>query len=175
MVDLAPYQIKPEVARRFPRLKQVQGNALALPFAAGDFTVVFSNSVIEHVYTWENQQTFAREVLRLAGPTGRFWIQTPARSFFIEPHFLTIGLHWLPKSWQQRLLRWFSLWGLLNRPKPEIIRLWLAEIRLLTEAEMRQLFPGCEIRKEKFLGLWTKSYIAVRRPPPTDPAVRSPR
>jgi len=164
MVDIAPYQIGADIAQRFPRLKQVQGNALALPFAAGDFTVVFSNSVIEHLYTWENQQTFAREALRVAGPAGRLWIQTPARCFFAEPHFLTVGLHWLPKSWQRPLLRWFSLWGLLNRPGPEKIQEWLDEIRLLNEAEMRRLFPGCELRKEKFLGLWTKSYIILRRP-----------
>lgn len=26
--------------------------------------------------------------LRVAGEKGRLWVQTPARSFFIEPHFL---------------------------------------------------------------------------------------
>jgi SAM-dependent methyltransferase len=164
MVDIAPYTIRPEVAARFPRLRQVQGDATALPFAAGDFTVVFSNSVIEHLHTWENQQKFASEALRVAGPAGRLWIQTPARCFFAEPHFLTIGLHWLPKSWQRPLLRWFSLWGLLNRPDPAKIQAWLDEIRLLNEPEMRRLFPGCTLRKEKFLGLWTKSYIVLRGP-----------
>jgi hypothetical protein len=38
---------------------------------------------------------------------------------------------------------------------------WLDEIRLLSASEMRQLFPECEIRNERFLGLWTKSYIAT--------------
>jgi len=165
MVDIAPYRIADSVAQRFPRLKQVQGNALDLPFAPGDFTVVFSNSVIEHLHTWENQQQFAREALRVAGPTGRLWIQTPARCFFAEPHFLTVGVHWLPKAWQRSLIRWCSLWGLLNRPSPEKIQDWLDEIRLLNEQEVSALFPGCELRKERFLGFWTKSYIVLRRPP----------
>jgi SAM-dependent methyltransferase len=162
MADIAPYQISPDLAARFPKLKQVYGDATQLPFEDGSFNVVFSNSVIEHLHTWENQQKFASEARRVAGPGGRLWIQTPARSFFIEPHFLTVGLHWLPKSWQLRLLRWLSGWGWINRPSRATIQEWLDEIRLLTWREMRELFPDCELRKEKFLGLWTKSYIAVR-------------
>jgi hypothetical protein len=37
----------------------------------------------------------------------------------------------------------------------------IAEIDLLTEAEMRALFPDAQIIKERFLG-FTKSLIAVR-------------
>lgn len=170
MIDLQPYRIREEVAQRFPKLKQVQGNALALPFADGEFPIVFSNSVIEHLHTWENQQLFAREARRVAGPGGGLWIQTPARCFFAEPHFLTLGLHWLPKSWQRRLLRRCSLWGWLTRPAPEKIQAWLDEIRLLNAQEMRRLFPDCELRTERFLGVWPKSYIACRRPAVTAPS-----
>jgi SAM-dependent methyltransferase len=163
MADILPYQIKPEVAGRFPKLKQVLGDATRLPFGDGSFDVVFSNSVIEHLHTWDNQRRFAAEARRVAGG-GRLWVQTPARSFFIEPHFLTIGLHWLPKSWQLRLMRWLSGWGWITRPSQATVQAWLDEIRLLTAREMRELFPDCEIRREKFLGLWTKSFIAVRAP-----------
>lgn len=155
-------------AQAFPHLVQIPGDATRLDFASGEFEIVFSNSVIEHLHRWENQQQFAREAMRVAGTTGRLWIQTPARSFFVEPHFLTIGLHWLPKSWQLRLLPWLSGWGWTRRPSRAMTQAWLDEIRLLTEPEMRQLFPGCEIQKEKFLGVWTKSFIAVRRQPPAD-------
>jgi len=164
MANIAPSQLTPEVAQRFPGLTDVHGDATALPFADGQFSVVFSNSVIEHLHSWENQQKFALEAFRVAGPSGRLWIQTPARCFFIEPHFLTIGLHWLPKSWQFRLLPWLSVWGWTRRPSKAMTQAWLDEIRLLSEAEMRQLFPGCTLRKEKFLGLWTKSYIIMRGP-----------
>ncbi len=153
--------LTPEDAARWPHLTAVHGDATRLQFSAGSFDIIFSNSVIEHLHTWENQQTFAREALRVAGHSGRLWIQTPARQFFIEPHFLTIGLHWLPKSWQLHLLPWLSLWGWTRQPSKSMTQAWLDEIRLLSESEMKQLFPHCLIRKERFLGLWTKSYIAT--------------
>ena len=37
---------------------------------------------------------------------------------------------------------------------------------LLDGREMRALFPDCEIRRERFLGL-TKSYVAIRTSGPT--------
>jgi hypothetical protein len=38
----------------------------------------------------------------------------------------------------------------------------ISEIRLLDLKELRELFPGCGILKEKFC-LLTKSYIVVRK------------
>ena len=164
LLNIRAQAIDPDIASRFPRLRSIEGDALALPFSAGDFTVVFSNSVIEHLHSWENQTTFAREALRVAGPRGALWIQTPARGFFIEPHWLTIGLHWLPRSWQRRLVRWASLRGLLLRPTPSQIQAFIDELRLLSASEMRLLFTGFPLRTERFLGLWPKSYVAYRPP-----------
>lgn len=134
------------------------GNALALPVADDAFDIVFSNSVIEHVGTWENQLQFAAEARR-AGK--RLWIQTPAREFFMEPHYITPFVHWLPKSVQRKVLRHFSVWGWLTRPSQEIVAETVDEIRLLTHAEMKVLFPDCEILRERVGGM-TKSYIAYR-------------
>ena len=36
-----------------------------LPFASQSFDIVYSNSVIEHVSNWQNQNKFAREVRRV--------------------------------------------------------------------------------------------------------------
>jgi hypothetical protein len=60
-------------------------------------------------------------------------------------------------------VRNFTGWGLLTRPSPERVDGFLGELRLLGRAEMQALFPDCEIRRERFLGL-TKAYVAVRRP-----------
>ena len=90
------------------------------------------------------------------------FVQTPARRFFFEPHLLTPFVHWLPRRWQRRLLRNFTVWGWLARPVPAQVERHLVETRLLGLGEMRRLFPDCEIRCERFLGL-TKSYVAVRQ------------
>ena len=145
-----------------------QENSL-YPLLAGDgrnlhqfknlaFDIVFSNSVIEHLGTFEDQQRFASEMRRVGQ---RLWIQTPARGFFIEPHYITAFVHYLPKRWQRRLLRSLSLWGWLTKPNAAQIEALLQEIRLLNGPEMRQLFPDCRIIKERFMG-FTKSFIAVR-------------
>ena len=139
--------------------ERVVGDGCALPFPDGSFDVVFSNSVIEHVGTWERQQAFAREARRVGR---RLWVQTPAREFFVEPHLIAPFVHWLRPSIQRRLIRWATLWGWLTRPTPAQVDAFLAEVRLLRREEMVTLFPDCEILTERVLGL-PKSYIAVRR------------
>jgi hypothetical protein len=132
---------------------------MRLPYEDGAFDLAISNLVIEHVGTWENQQRFAAEIRRVAR---RLWVQTPARAFLFEPHLITpVVVHWLLCGAQRRLLRNFTLWGLLTRPSHARVEEFLDEVRLLTYAEMRELFPDCEIRRERVLG-WTKSYVAVR-------------
>lgn len=132
----------------------------ALPFEDNSFDIVFSNSVIEHVGDLDRQKAFSSEALR----TGRrIWIQTPAWEFWIEPHLMMPFIHWLPRDWQVRLARNWTVWGWLTRPNLKQAQDYVDDIRLLTHAEMVQLFPGCEILREKVcLGLFTKSYIAVR-------------
>lgn len=138
----------------------VVGDATDLEFEDGAFDVAFSNSVIEHLGSWERQRAFARELRRV----GRgVWVQTPAKSFPFEPHLLAPFVHWLSPARQKQLIRWFTGWGLIARPTPERVARHVDETRLLGAAEMSELFPDCDIRRERFLGL-TKSYVAVRRP-----------
>ncbi|NNC90704.1 MAG: methyltransferase domain-containing protein [Akkermansiaceae bacterium] len=140
------------------RLESLAGDACDLGFPDGEFDIVYSNSVIEHVGTYENQERMARELRRVGR---RLWIQTPARSFFFEPHYVTPFIHWLPKRLRRRIVRWGTLWGLVKRPSRERVEEMINELRLLSFDEMKTLFPDCEIRREKLLGM-TKSFIAVR-------------
>jgi SAM-dependent methyltransferase len=146
---------------RFPeyRFRETLGSALDLPYADGSFDIGFSNSVIEHVGTWENQVAFAREIRRVAP---RLWVQTPARSFFIEPHYLAPFIHWLPPGLRVRCARWLTPWGWLARPDRAAVEERVREIRLLSRRELQELFPDCRILRETFLGLFTKSYVACR-------------
>ncbi len=136
----------------------VAGDGTDLDYPDGSFDIVFSNSTIEHVGSLANQVRFANEVRRVGDGV---WVQTPARGFFIEPHYLTPFIHWLPKTWQRRLVRNCTVWGLIARPSEERAAAIVEELRLLTRAEFTELFPDCEIRTERFLGM-PKSYVAVR-------------
>lgn len=135
----------------------------ALPFAAQSFDIVFSNSVIEHVGDRKSQRRFAEEIARV----GRaYWVQTPNRKFPVEPHLLTPFLHFLPRNWQRAIARKFTVWSLIERPTPDrweyYIEHYLNDIRLLDARELREMFPGAAIVRERFGG-FTKALIAMRR------------
>lgn len=143
-----------------PHISAVVGSGTALPFSDKTFDIVFSNSVIEHVYTWKEQQRFGSEIRRV----GRSYsVQTPNRRFPIEPHYLTPAIHYLPKNIQRRLIRNFTIRGWITRPDATECAQMVNEIRLLSEAEMMAIFPESTIKRESFLGL-TKSLTAEYQP-----------
>jgi hypothetical protein len=139
----------------------VVGDGCRLPFRDRSFDIVFSNSVIEHISTPEDQQRFADEVQR----TGRaYWVQTPDRRFPVEPHLVTPFLHWLPKPMRGAIARRFTIWSLLERPSRDrweyYIRHCSEEVRLLDARELQTMFPEARIIRERFLWM-SKSLIAV--------------
>lgn len=152
----------PDAMRRYPgRVEVVEGDGCRLPYGDRSFDIAFSNSAIEHVASWEKQAAFARETARV----GRsYWVQTPARCFPVETHWLAPFIHWMPAAVQRRAARWFTLYGWLERPNPEAVRRMVAEIRLLSARELRQLFPDAALLVERFLGL-PKSYTVYRVDP----------
>ena len=132
-----------------------------LPFGDESFDIAYSNSVIEHVGNWDKQVKFADEVRRVAK---YYYVQTPNRWFFIEPHFITPFIHLLPRPLFRRLLPFFSMWYWVQRPTPQEVTDIMEEIKLLDKAQMRELFPDAQLIEEKFM-FFTKSLIAVRAPP----------
>lgn len=117
-----------------------------LPFADGEFDLVYSSSVVEHIAP-DRRAAFAHELRRV----GRgWWVQTPAYSFPVEPHALLPVAHWLPVA--------------LRRPywKLGVAGDW-EDVRLLKRAEMAALFGDPVAEKA---GALTKSWISVRRPAP---------
>jgi SAM-dependent methyltransferase len=145
------------------QFRSIFADGRALPFPDRSFDIVFSNSVIEHVGNFESQKHFANEIARV----GRsYWVQTPNRSFPVEPHLLTPFLHFLPAPLQRRIARNFTVWSLIERPTPDrwefYIEHYLHDIRLLDAGDVRRLFPGARIVRERLGGL-TKSLIAVSK------------
>ena len=148
-VDLAP---RPEYPGPFVRADATE----RLPFADGQFDLAYSSSVIEHVPR-ERRAAFAAELRRVA----RGWfVQTPARSFPVEPHALLPFAHWLPP----RIRR--PYWRLGAQGHWE-------DIALLGRREVEVLFGPAQSER---VGPLTKSWVCVRpvsapagAPPPTAP------
>jgi SAM-dependent methyltransferase len=109
----------------FPTARYVQGDALELPFADGEFDVVFSNAVIEHVGGRAQQRRFVAESLRVAR---RAFVTTPNRWFPVEVHTRLPLVHWLPDPVAHRA------YDLVRKP-------WAKENSLLGPGALRELFP----------------------------------
>jgi SAM-dependent methyltransferase len=115
-----------------------------LPFADRSFDLVYCSSVIEHVAP-ARRAAFAAELRRV----GRGWfVQTPARSFPIEPHSLLPGAHWIPTRLRRAYWRLGATGG------------W-EDISLLSRAQMESLFGPA--RAERVGGL-VKSWVCVSPP-----------
>lgn len=159
--DLADIQIflfnQTEQKANVPYFHFVQGVASNLAcFADKQFDLVFSNSVIEHLFTWENQVKMAQEVRRVGK---HYFIQTPNYWFPIEPHFVFPCFQYFPKSLRVWLISNFSLGFYEKFHDKEQARTQVEEIKLLSLRQVKDLFPGAKIYKEKFWGLH-KSMIA---------------
>jgi len=156
-------QVTPEVTllniskdetSKFP---QIIGSACDIPCADNSYDIVFSNSMIEHLGTLENQKLAAAEMLRVGK---HIWVQTPYQWFPLETHLLTPFIHWLPRKFQFPLLP-FTLRARIARMSGEDCEGLWSDVRLLTILEMKNLFPDCDIVYERF-GCLVKSLLAVR-------------
>lgn len=126
----------------------VKGDATNLAnFKDDEFDIVFSNSVIEHLYSFDNQMKMAKECLRV----GKYhFVQTPNKYFFIEPHFRLPFFNFLPKSIALFILTKTKL-SLGAKWNQENAKETLKEIRLLDKKEFKKLFPQSNLYVERFL------------------------
>ena len=138
-----------------PGFTSVAGDATALGFDDQSFDIVFSNSVIEHLYTFEQQQKMAAEVQRVGKS---YFIQTPNYWFPIEPHWVFPFFQYLPFSWRVWLTQHFSLGHIPQQPERSAAERQVREIRLMTKAELQSIFPQAQIYRERFL-FFTKSFV----------------
>lgn len=73
-----------------------------LPFADGEFDILFCSAVLEHVGTREDQKFFLKECMRISR---KIFITTPNRYFPLEMHTFLPFLHWLPWKTFQKIVR----------------------------------------------------------------------
>ena len=144
--------------RRHANITPLVGDATDLSgHGDGAYDVAFSNSVIEHLFTLDNQARMAREIQRVATS---YWVQTPNFWFPVEPHFLAPAWHWLPVAARVAILRRRGVGWAGRCPDRAHAHRVVTEHRLMRKSELQQLFPGATMVPERFGGL-VKSWIAI--------------
>lgn len=136
-------------------------NAISMPeFDDRSFDLVHSNSVIEHVGHWDEMTQMAREIQRIGKG---YFVQTPAYEFPVEPHFRTIGYHWLPEHVRARILMGRRLGFRGPEPSFDAAMRNIQSVNLVSRSQMAELFPDATLVSERVYGI-VKSHIAIRRP-----------
>lgn len=96
-----------------------------LPFEDGEFDVVISNQVLEHVW---DQERHIEEIARVLKPNGVAYLSTPNRFCLMEPHYRLPLLAWFGdrfaklylkcisgNDWNVKLLSYWRLLRMLSR------------------------------------------------------------
>lgn len=128
--------------QQHPGKRFVVYDGRTFPFGDGSFGAVFSNAVIEHVGTPEDQLHFINEMLRTGG---KVYFTTPNKYFPVESHTNVLFLHWLTPLFYAWCRRYCSFWDASN-------------LRLLSHAALEALMRRSDarqfrIQRNRFFGL----------------------
>lgn len=140
----------------FKNVSFIKGDVKDLKFINDmSYDIIYSNSLIEHLNTFEEQKKLAKEIIRIGK---HFFIQTPNYYFPIEPHFLFPLFQFLSNKTKIKIISKFNL-GWFEKQTNELKAEELARsIRLLNKNELKHIFEDCKIHTEKFFFL-NKSFI----------------
>lgn len=127
-------------------------------YADNSFHIAHSNSVLEHVGSWDKMLRFAAEISRVARS---YFVQTPYYWCPLEPHFMVPFFHWLPRTVRISLIRKFALGHSPRRRNYDDAAACIDSINLLDKKRFSMLFPEAHIFTERALFI-PKSLIAVR-------------
>jgi hypothetical protein len=138
--------------KRYPLVTAISGDGRTLPFPDNAFTIAYSNAVIEHVGTRDDQRRFLAELIRVSS---RGYLTTPNRHFPIELHTRIPLLHLLlPQKHFDRFLT-------------KIGKSWAtgSYMTLLSEQELRALFHEVGMMdytliKNRFFG-WPMTFTVL--------------
>jgi 2-polyprenyl-3-methyl-5-hydroxy-6-metoxy-1,4-benzoquinol methylase len=134
----------------YSNIKTKMGDATDLSqFNNKSFDIAHSNSVIEHLYNFDNQKKMASEIIRVGK---KHIVQTPNKKFFLEPHYLLPFFQFMPDDLKYLILTKTKL-SRLKKWDENFAHQYINEIRLLSLKEMKELFPSSKIYFEKFLGM----------------------
>ena len=117
---------------KYPKVTFIQADGTKLPFDDNQFSIAYSNAVIEHVASYAAQLAFLRELARVSH---HGYLTTPNRHFPIEVHTRVPLLHlFLPKFLFDAFL------GLIGKK-------WAADdyMHLLTKSDLQRLLDDAGI------------------------------
>jgi len=130
---------------RYPEVTALAGDGRTLPFSDNAFDIAYSNAVIEHVGTFDDQRRFLSELYRVSS---RGYLTTPNRHFPIELHTRIPFLHLLlsKKNFDAFVTKIGKSWAAGDY------------MSLLSEHDLRTLFSEVGIKhytliKNRFWGL----------------------
>jgi len=116
-----------EFKKIFPEINLIIGNGLNIPFKDNYFDIAFSNAVLEHIDTRENQKKFISEIIRVSK---KCFITTPNKWFPLELHTMLPIVHWLLDKLKYLIYKntgnefWADIKNLNLLSKKELIRLF---------------------------------------------------
>lgn len=152
-VNIDPEHVQ-RIAQRYPEVEVVVADARNLPWPDNYFDIIYSNAVIEHVGTFEDQKQMASEVMRV----GRQWfITTPNRWYPFEFHLRLPLVTWLPGD---AYLRCGRIVGYDHVRRQYVMGADYSGLRLMTPAELVACFSGSRVIKQR-VTFMAETLIAV--------------
>ena len=141
--------------RRYPGLRYMKADGKSLPFPDGEFDVVHSSAVIEHVGSRSNQDRFVSELMRVAKRA--VFITTPNRWFPVEFHSILPLVHWLPAL---RFRAFLKMIGHAELAKEE-------NLNLLCRRDLQEICQGLHVHDFRIEGVrlfgWTSNLLLCIR------------
>lgn len=160
-VDITILNLPGDLSHPIPsdiRIRLVSGDACSMPqFDDNEFDLSHSNSVIEHVGSYYNMVLFAKEAMRVGV---RHFIQTPNFFFPFEPHHGKLFVHWKGDLNRIRKVTKGGLGYARARRFADACK-YVDHTTMIDLWMFKNLFPRSLIKKEKFLFLLNKSFIAI--------------
>jgi SAM-dependent methyltransferase len=152
-VNIDPRHVE-RIARRYPEVEAVVADARSLPWPDKHFDIVYSNAVIEHVGSFEDQKQMASEVMRV----GKQWfITTPNRWYPFEFHLRLPLVTWLPGD---AYLRFGRIVRYNHVRRRYVTGADCSGIRLMTAAELMKCFSGGRVVRQR-VTFMAETLIAV--------------
>lgn len=88
-------------SKTYPAIQTVTYSGENFPFTDNEFSIVYSNAVVEHVGGFREQILFINEMNRVGY---ELYFTTPAKEFPIELHTNYPFIHWFPKRTFDRIV-----------------------------------------------------------------------